>query len=174
MPFDGSATQRDISKEMRDSFHLKGLRRLAELGLKGHHKIDALKTINHYDHARKEETQDFKDDYEVRVSKAIKTLQKEAGQKTREHNHPFAFLDRFDKGQMTLRAEKRVRHAHDVTLSLLDRQETRELENIARKAGRGDIDPEIMSKDFDRATERRSAPERRGQMQQRLRSRTRS
>ena len=168
------SSRRDISKEMRDSFHLKGLRRLAELGLKGHHKLEALKVINHYEHARQEEKTDLKDNYEARVSRAVKKLQSKAGQKTREFNHPFAFLDRFEKGQMLLTARKQVRQAHEVTMSLLDRQETLELESIARQAGRGDIDPELLSKDFGRASNRRSKPERRNQMQSRLRSRSRS
>lgn len=174
MPRDGTKSRRDISKEMRDSFHLKGLRRLAELGLKGHHKLDALKVINHYANAQNEEKADFKENYEARVSKAVKKLQSKAGQKAREFNHPFAFLDRFEKGQMILTARKQVRQAHEVTLSLLDRQETRELESIARKAGRGDVDPELLSKDFDRASDRRSKSERRNQMQSRLRSRSRA
>ncbi|EFO28846.1 conserved hypothetical protein [Roseibium sp. TrichSKD4] len=179
MPRDGTknnlhSSGRDISKEMRDSFHLKGLRRLAELGLKGHHKLDALRVINDYEHARQEEKAHFKENYKARVSKAVKRLQAKAGQKAREFNHPFAFLDRFEKGQMILTARKQVRQAHEVTLSLLDRQETRELESIALKAGRGDIDPELLSKDFDRASDRRSKSERRNQMQSRLRSRSRS
>lgn len=66
-----------------------------------------------------------------------------------------------------------MRKAHEVTMALLDRQETRELESIARKAGRGDIDPEILSKDFERATDRRSVDERRNMMRSRLRSRSR-
>jgi len=173
MPFDQFSSKRDIAKEMRKSFHLKGLRRLADLGLRGHHKVEALKVVAHYEHARKEEIKDFKEGYEARVSKTIKQLQAEAGQKARDFNHPFAFLDRFDKGQLTLRAQKRVRKAHEMTMALLDRQETRELESIARKAGRGDIDPEILSKDFERATDRRSVDERRNMMRSRLRSRSR-
>lgn len=168
------SSRRDISKEMRDSFHLKGLRRLAELGLKGHHKLDALKVINHYEHAREIEKADFKDNFKTRVHKTIERLQREDGAKTIELNPPFAFIDRFNNARLTTQAKKEVRQAHEVTLSLLDRQETRELESIARQAGRGDIDPELLSKDFDRASDRRSKPERRIQMQSRLRSRVRS
>lgn len=192
MPRDVTKNRRDISKEMRDSFHLKGLWRLAELGLKGHHKLEALKVINHYAHARQKEKTEFEDNYEARVSKAVKRLQAKAGQKVREFNHPFAFLDRFEKGQMILTARKQVRQAHDVTLSLLDRKETRKLESIARQAGRGDIDLELLSKEFGRAArtakrseasidkphdtqkDRRSKPEGRSQMQLRLCSRSRS
>ena len=103
MPFDHFSSKRDIAKEMRDSFHLKGLRRLADLGLRGHHKVEALKVVANYEHARKEEIKDFKEGYEARVSKTIKQLQAEAGQKARDFNHPFVFLDRFDKGKLTLR-----------------------------------------------------------------------
>lgn len=124
-----------LAQKLKDSFHLKGLRKLGEMGLTGDYKLQALDVIKTYEKARKAEVKDYREGYEVRVSKAVKSLQNETGSLFKNLQPRFAQLDHFDASQLTLRAQKRVRQQHEVKMSLIDKQETNSLETIALNAG---------------------------------------
>ena len=159
---DTQAKPRNIAKELQQTFHLKGLRKLADYGLTDQYKLDALHVINRYEDARQKEIRDFNLHFKDRVNSEIKVLQNEAGSKTREHNHPWFGKDQFSRSSLELRAERRVRHAHEATLNLLDRQEAYELEAIVE---RSECDPETpdIGKGFERAKDPQASQDRQGE-----------
>ncbi|MCH9807162.1 MAG: hypothetical protein K0U74_05460 [Alphaproteobacteria bacterium] len=124
----------DIAKKLRSTFHLAGLRMLAEMGLKGKDQSDALSAILHFDQLRSKEEKTYRAHYDDRVNDAIKRLLNEAGQKDRFFQPGWAQQDKFDKSGLRMRAERQVRFTHKAVLSLFDRQETRTLEEISKRS----------------------------------------
>ena len=126
----------DGPARLKGSFHLAGLRMLAEMGLSGPHQSKALETIRQFDLTRKRAEKDHRENYDDRVMRAMKRMLHEAGQKDKLHRPHWAMHDRFDKDGLRVRAERRVRFAHQSTMDRIDRDETKALEAIARNADR--------------------------------------
>ncbi len=151
MPYE-IGTGIDPGADLNKSFHLASLRMLADLGLSGAHQSQALEVIRQFQLARDKEETNYRATYDDRVKDSILKLQNRAAGKDDDHKPRWGTADRFNPNALRLQAEREVRFAHQTTLSLLDTQETRELEEIAKQADR-DVPNQEMSP---RSSERRS------------------
>lgn len=130
----GTVGKGDLGEKLHKSFHLAGLRMLSEMGLTGPHQSEALQTIRHYEQLRRKVEKDYRASYDDRVTAVMKKLVRQAGQKDDIFQPAWGGRDVFDKTAMRHQAERQVRFAHQTSMTLLDTQETRDLEAIAARA----------------------------------------
>ena len=142
----------DIKQELKQSFHLAGLRKLADESFTRKDRIEALKVIKRFDKSRRKAVSQYYQTYANRVDEAILRLMNKAGAADKDLTNPAFGQDRFNKSALRFRAEREVRFAHLNAMSRFDVQETRALEVIqtnARKKSASDT----LEKDFARAIE---------------------
>ncbi len=142
----------DIKQDLKQTFHLAGLRLLADEAFTREDRIKALNVIKRFDTSRRKAVSNYQQNYASRVDEAVLRLMNKAGAANKDLTHPAFGQDRFNKSALRFRAEREVRFAHLNAMSRFDIQETRALEAIqtnARKQSASDT----LEKDFARATE---------------------
>ncbi|CUI01865.1 hypothetical protein [Leisingera aquaemixtae] len=106
------------------------------------------------------ENESYRRDYEARVDKARQKILHKAGSLTHDHPTPHG-IDRFDKDVINREAQRIVRHDHARRLYTIREDEITGYEALQTDIrARGQIRGQARDP-FNRATERRSGPDRR-------------
>jgi len=151
----------DTSDDIKNAFGLKASRKEAAKKLnkddwKTYEQIK--KTI---DGVRQTEEKKYKLEYKARVDAATKLLIDKAGAKTRAFTPPWARNDRFDHTAIINQARRYVHDHHHKVMSVLDQQETQQIDRlINRSESRAQLREKPM-RDFKEAVDRRMGPDRR-------------
>jgi hypothetical protein len=107
----------------------------------------------------------YKRDYETRIEKALQARIDKAGAKNLTLKHRLFGSDNFDKAALTRQAHRDVQHDHSRRMAQLETSEAQELNVLVstdeqRESAKQQL-REKPIKDFQRATVRRSKPDRR-------------
>ncbi len=95
----------DLKNDLKQSFHLAGLRKLADDSFTRKDRIEALKVIKRFDELRDKAVSKYKQTYAARVDEAILRLMNKAGAADKDLTHPAFGQDRFNKSALRFRAE---------------------------------------------------------------------
>jgi len=151
----------DTSDDVKNAFGLKASRKEAAQKLnknefKTYEQIK--KTI---DGVRQTEEHKYKDEYKLRVNAATKRLIDKAGAKTKAFTPPWARNDRFNQTAIIRQAQREVEDHHHKVMTVLDQQETQQIDRLIERSQYRTQQREKPMRDFKKAVDRRKGPERR-------------
>lgn len=152
---------KSLVDDVRLIFDLAALKREAARNL---HAEDwhAYRKINETHEAQRQAVErDFELSYGERVAAARQRLIDEAGTKPRDLVPRMLGRDRFDRKAIDRQARIEVRQACRSALDGIDREEARQIEAMLERAAQKNKMREASLRDFARATDRRSGPDRR-------------
>ena len=160
-----------LSQEVKDLFQprsdLLKLRREAAKVL-NHEEWAEYKTLSKkFDGERRFVKRTFEMEYPARLTKARLRLINQAGAVKRRLVLKVFGADAFDKTEINRRARIEVRTAHHNDLARIDKRECDALRTILNKSQNRTMQREKPIKDFQKAVDRRTGPERRARSRSR-------
>lgn len=152
---------KSLVDDVRLIFDLAALKREAARNLRAE-DWHAYRKINEtHEELRQAVERDFELSYGERVAAARQRLIDEAGTKPRDLVPRMLGRDRFDRKAIDRQARIEVRQACRSALDGIDREEARQIEAMLERAAQKNKVREASLRDFARATDRRSGPDRR-------------
>lgn len=114
-----------------------------------------------FDGKRRYAERAFELDYTTRFEEARRRLIDEAGSVKRRLVPKFLGSDNFDKSEINRRAQEHVRDAHAKDMARIDIEESKVLRSMLESSESRIQQREMPKKDFQKAVDRRSGPDRR-------------
>lgn len=154
-----------ITADLKQTFDLASLRQRAK-SLTRPADLEKMSEITKR-YARETNKQEklYKRDYKTRVEVALQARINKAGVKDRTFKYRLFGSDNFDKSALTRQAHRDVQHDHSRRISQLASREIQELNVLVSTVEQRDASKqqlrETIRDDFQRATDRRSRPDRR-------------
>lgn len=155
----------ELSDQVRDHFKPRG--ELYELRHQLAHVMDKeewdkyRRVSKNFADKRRYTERAFALDYTSRIDQARQRLIDEAGSIKRHFVPKFIGADNFDKSDINRRAQNHVRDAHAKDMARIDIQESKELRSMLESSDSRTQQREKPRKDFQKAVDRRSGPDRR-------------
>lgn len=150
-----------LAEEVRRTFDLASLRKEAS----AKYTADEWRTYQEVrrDHAaqRRDLQEEFERDYPSRFEKARQKLIDDAGSKPLDLIPKWLSRDRFDKSAIERQARMSVLRDHRQDVAVVDKGELKALGEIKKTAEQRQALHQMPTRDFQRATDRRSEPDRR-------------
>lgn len=154
-----------ITADLKRTFDLASLRQRAKSLTRPADWEKANEITKRYARESNKQEKLYKRDYKTRVEKALEARINKAGAKDRTFKHRLFGSDNFDKSALTRQAHRDVQHDHSRRISQLASRETQELNVLVSTVEQRDASKqqlrETIRDDFQRATDRRSRPDRR-------------
>ena len=154
-----------ITADLKRTFDLASLRHRAKSLTRPADWEKANEITKRYARETSKQEKLYKRDYITRVEKALEARIDKAGVKDRTFKHRLFGSDNFDKSALTRQAHRDVQHDHSRRISQLASRETQELNVLVSTAEQRDSAKQQLRekpiKDFQRAADRRSKPDRR-------------
>lgn len=124
----------DLSKQLQAAYDHATMRQLGKHVEKGADWQRVQEVQQRHDQARQQEAKNYRKTYEARVAKEREALLRKRGQNTLQVKAPVA-TDRFQKSTLERQAHLNVRNAHQQRLNGISASETKDLKEIADRAG---------------------------------------
>lgn len=151
-----------ITDDLKKVFDLAGLQREAAKKLKPE-EWAAYREINEgFDAKVRFENRQYELGYQKRVASVRKKLIDKAGSKPRDFVHKWFGRDGFSRDAIDRQAQVTVRNAHQSKIDGLNDQRFEELNRFVEGTERRKAQRDKPRRDFQRATDRRVGPDRRG------------
>ena len=152
---------KSLVDDVRLIFDLASLKREAARNLHAEDWHEYRKINETHEAQRQAVERDFELSYGEHFAAARQRLIDEAGTKPLDHVPRLIGRDRFDKKAIDRQAKIEVRHAYRSALDGIDRAEARQIEGLLQRVEQKNKVREASLRDFARATDRRSGPDRR-------------
>lgn len=151
----------ELVDEIRQTFNLEKLRLEAAKKLNADEWPAFDKMRQEHEGQRRFAKRAYDLEYDERVAMARVRLINKAGAKDRSFKPPWAGDDRFNKDAINRQAHREVRHAYLKDLVRIDREEARDITQMIDASEHSRMAREKPRRDFEKATDRRSGPDRR-------------